>query len=139
MLPNDKDRRAPALARHEVQADPRMLRQVLREVERDLNGVAGSTRRIVLLLVGALADQWSRQSPRREQSMILDIEHLPDRVRVEAFTNETLPADFWTTVGPEVATGLADRWGIERRHRSGGAWFEIDTEATDKPPSPRTS
>jgi hypothetical protein len=121
----DKDRRAPILARHEVHADPRMLRQVLRQVTSDLRDVEGETRRKVALLLGVLADQWARQnSSRDEHSLIVDIEHLPNRVRVEAFSHAALPENYWKQVGPVVAAGLADTWGLERRHRS-GIWFEL--------------
>ena len=123
-----EDRRAPILARHEVQADPRRLRQSLRQIERDLDEVSEKTRRNVVLLVGALANHWARHRWSREgHSMTLDIEHLSNRVRVEAFSHANPPATFWRQVGSSVAPGLVVHWGVERRHRP-GVWFEVSAE-----------
>jgi hypothetical protein len=59
--------------------------------------------------------------------MIIDIEQLPGRVRVEAFSHAVLPSGFWREVGEAVAPGLAARWGGERRNRS-GVWFEVSED-----------
>ena len=126
MISHDTERRAPVLTRHEIQADTRALRKVLSEVEQGLDGIAGSTRRTMLLLVGALADQWSRPFPPKEQSMTLEIDRFSDRLRLEAFSNEELPEGFWLGVGTSAAPGLADRWGVDRRHHR-GVWFEVAT------------
>ena len=121
----DNERRAPVLARHEMPADPRLLRHVLSRVEEDLSDVDHTTRHEVVLLVGAVANQWTRQRWSREgHSMIIDVEHLPDRVRVEVFSHAVLPVEFWKQVGLAVAPGHADRWGMDRRHRP-GIWFEV--------------
>jgi hypothetical protein len=121
----DNERRAPVLARHEMPADPRLLRDVLRRVEADLRDVDHTTRHEVVLLVGAVANRWTRQRWSREgHSMIIDVERLPSRVRVEVFSHAALPREFWEQVGIAVAPGHVDRWGVERRHRS-GLWFEF--------------
>ena len=133
-----KERRAPILARHEVFADPGNLRQLLERVESDLDDMGEETRRRVRLLLGALADLWTRQHGLRdEHTMVVDIDRLPDRVRIEAFSHVILPSRFWRGVGVAVAPGLASRWGVERRHRS-GIWFEFEMPE-DAMPSGSTS
>jgi len=134
MVSIDPDRRAPTLARHELAADPRMLRSALRQVERNLGEVGLTTRRKLMLLIGALANEWTDQcSWQIAPTMVLDVEQLSDRVRVEAFSHATLPDDFWSRLGTAVAPGRAAHWGVERRGQS-GVWFEIETDAAKHSP-----
>jgi len=124
----DEDRREPVLAQHEIQADPRALRRVLNEVERDLEGLSGRTRRKAVLLVAALADHWLRLTPDKSALMKVDIERSSTHLRIVASaSDETLPQDFWEQVGHAVVVGLVDSWGVDRRGRS-GAWFEVDAD-----------
>jgi hypothetical protein len=127
------ERRARTITRHELQADPRQLREVLQEAARDLDTADSETRRLVVLLIGALANQWTRHKyPHNGDSLILEIDRLPDRVRVEVFSDATVRAGFWRELGDVVAPGLAFRWGVERRHRP-GTWFEVSAASGGSP------
>ena len=130
MISAGTERRAPVLTRHAFQANPGQFRSVRHQVARSLQELDTDTRRRVGLLLGALADEWQHQNGLREELLIVDVEHLPERVRVEAFTHGVVAAETWRLIGESVAPGFADHWGLERRHRS-GAWFEL--EAADEP------
>lgn len=123
MASSDKDRRAPVLSQHELQADPLLLRDILREVYESLADadLDGRTRRKAVLLVAALADHWSRRAD--EDRIDLEIERTPVRLRVTATASEG--GLFWQEVGRAAAPGLADSWGVNRERS--GAWFEITT------------
>jgi hypothetical protein len=120
---NDTDGRT-VLAQHELpMADSAKQRAALAQVKLSLEGLDDRTRRKGLLLVAALAAQGSMLSPRSGQSMRLQIDRLPDRLRIVASAGEDLPVDFWDVVGGAAATAFADDWQVER-DRS-GAWFDI--------------
>jgi hypothetical protein len=120
---NDTDGRT-VLAQHELpMADSAKQRAALAQVKQSLEGLDDRTRRKGLLLVAALAAQGSMLSPRSGQSMRLQIDRLPDRLRIVANAGEDLPVDFWDVVGGAAATAFADDWQVER-DRS-GAWFDI--------------
>lgn len=123
MASTDMDHRT-VLARHELLGtDPGEHRAVLAEVKQSLEGLDDRTRRKGLLLVSALADQWSWLRPRPGQTMGLRIDCSPDRLRVVARASEdALPLEFWEVVGGAAATAFADSW---ERDRS-GAWFDIE-------------
>jgi hypothetical protein len=118
---SDKDRRAPVLSQHELQADPLTLREMLREIyeclaDADLDG---RTRRKTVLLIAALTGHWSRRAD--EDRIALEIERTPARLLVTATASEGRL--FWDEVGRAAAPGLADTWGVDRGHSA--AWFEI--------------
>ena len=107
MAANDMDRRAPLLAHHHLRADPRLLRELLHEVEGSLGAVDGRARRKATLLVAALAERWTRGAPDAGDRILLELERSPIRLRITA-TAEGLPAAFWEAVGASTAAGLAD-------------------------------
>ena len=122
MRPNDTDRRT-VLAEHELpMADSAKQRAALARVKQSLEGLDDRTRRKGLLLVTALVAQGS-VSPRSGQSMRVQINRFPDRLRIVASAGEELPVDFWDVVGGAAATAFADDWQIERDRL--GAWFDI--------------
>lgn len=126
MASQDKDRREPVLTKYELDPDARRLRDDLDEVAEGLVGLDGRTRRKALLLVGALAEHWSRQRPQPEERMSLRIVRSADGLRIAASAERSaLPHGFWEAVGQAVVPGLADRWGTEPLEQS-GAWFLID-------------
>jgi hypothetical protein len=118
----DMDRRT-VLARELLGTDPGEQRAVLAEVKLSLEGLDDRTRRKGLLLVTALAVQWSLLRPSRGQTMRLQVEHSPDRLRIVASASmDALPPQFWETVGGAAATAFADSWEWGRS----GAWFDIE-------------
>ena len=125
MAPTDMDLRTTVHARYELLgADPRGHEAVLDEVERDLEGLDDRTCRKGMLLISALAVQWSALMPAPEERMMLRIDRAPDRLRIVASASEdSLPAAFWEVVGGAAAAVFADDWRMARD--SSGAWFEI--------------
>jgi hypothetical protein len=118
---NDTERRT---AQHELPlADSAEHRAALAEVKQSLEGLDDRTRRKALLLITALAAQGSVLSPRRGQSLRLQLDRLPDRLRIVASASEDLPVDFWDVVGGAAATAFADDWQVARDRL--GAWFDI--------------
>ena len=114
MASQDKDRREPVLIKYELDPDARRLRDDLDEVAEGLVGLDGRTRRKTLLLVAALAEQWSRQGPESEERMSLRIVRSGGGLRVAASAKPTaLSQGFWETLGQAVVPGLADSWGTE--------------------------
>ena len=125
MASQDKDRREPVLTKYELDPDARRLRDDLDEVAEGLVGLDGRTRRKALLLVGALAEQWSRQRPEPEERMSLRIVRSAEGLRIAASAERSaLPQGFWEALGQAVVPGLADSWGTELGEQS-GAWFLI--------------
>jgi hypothetical protein len=123
VAPIDTDRRT--LAEHELpMADSAEQRAALAEVRESLEGLDDRTRRKGLLLISALATQGSMLSATGGQSMRLEIDRSPDRLRIVASVSEdALPVAFWDVVGGAAATAFADDWQIERDRL--GACFDI--------------
>ena len=124
MAPADMDSRT-VLTRFELLgADPREHAAILEEVKGSLEGLDDRTRRKGMLLVSALAVQWSALPPGPGDRMTLRIDRSPDGLRIEASASEgALPVAFWEVVGGAAAAVFADRWEMARD--GSGAWFEI--------------
>jgi hypothetical protein len=119
------ERRAPVLARHEIYVDA--PDECVAQVEAALHGVPDAIRRKVVALVCALEEQWAQESWALDgHSMIVDIEELADRMRVEAFSHANVPSGYWRNVGLAAASEIADGWGVEQRDRA-GVWFEVSS------------
>jgi hypothetical protein len=125
VAPTDIDRRT-VLTRHELLgADPRGHRAVLDEVKGSLEDLDDRTRRKGMLLVSALAVQWSALTPGPGEKMMLRIDRDPDRLRIAASASEdALPVAFWEVVGGAAGTAFAD--SCEIAPDRSGAWFDIE-------------
>jgi hypothetical protein len=114
-----------ALARHELLGGyPSGRKAMLDQVRQSLDGVDERTRRKGLLLVTALADQWSALATGGEQKLSLRIDRLRDRVHITASASGgAVPVMFWEVIGGAAAAAFADDWETERD--GSGAWFDI--------------
>ena len=120
-----RDCREPVLGASDIEATPRLLRDVLAELDRGLEEADDQTRREASFLVAGLVDHWSRHHPARGSRMSLHIERSPSRLRIAATDDEReTPPEDWRRVGQAAAVGITDEWGVETQGPS-GAWFDI--------------
>lgn len=122
--PHHAERRYPSQARWEIDADPKHVRTVLREIEGSLEGIDAPVRRRVTLLVGELIGRVSEPSSSAGE-LRMEIHERPGSLRVDIWDEGGLLDErFWARLADSALAGLASSWGLDRR-RASGAWFEV--------------
>ena len=125
-------------ARVEINADPRRLRESLRQLSDMWRWLEPPTARRVRLLLIELVGRSSDPRHHPHGSIRLALKVLPDFVRIEAsgpgLLTPTEPErpnrESERLFPPWVIEDLADRWASEGTSRDPEAWFEIDRNAT---------
>jgi hypothetical protein len=123
------ERREPVLAQVVVAPTPAKLRESLERVDSILLTVEDEVRRRGRLLLGEIIARSSNPDVEPTASIQIDVAILPSTVRIEVSGDGLLmPTGHSTRPSyPHwILTGLADRWGSDRRRDGFGMWFVLE-------------
>jgi hypothetical protein len=135
--PATAERREPVRAQVFIDPSPTKLRNTLALVDDLLVAVEPGVRRRVQLLLGEVIGRSSVGTGRFPQPIQIEIDILPSTIRIQvsgpALAMPSHSGESEHSTRPSyphwILSGLADRWGQDRRGSDFGLWFLLQRES----------